>query len=92
ILFLPLSLLAGCASTASGLGEEAGTTKLPTGLKLLDSEKQTCGGNVQVGQDATGRALDEKLFVKPGQNGTFEVRDSDVRWACVTGDSPTLRS
>jgi predicted small secreted protein len=92
IVLLPVSLLAACANTASGLGEDVGTARLPTGLKLLDSEKGMCAGNVQVGQAAVGAALDERLFVKPGQNGTFEIRDNDLRWACVTGQSPDVET
>ena len=92
VLLTPLCVLAACANTAVGLGQEAGTTKLPTGLKLLDSDEENCGGNVQVGQTAAGETLNENLYVKPGQNGTFEVQDNDVRWACVSGGNPDVKT
>lgn len=86
-----LALLGACATTASGLGEQAGTTELPTGLKLLDSEKGECTGNVQMDQSSVLHAdLGSDLFVNAGQHGTFQVSEGDVRWACVHGSSPNV--
>lgn len=88
-----LSLLAGCATTTSGLGERAGTTSLPSGLTLLDSDKGECNGTVQVGGESIeGDGLKAEFFVEPGQNATFELERGydDIAWACVDGASPKV--
>lgn len=87
-----LSLLAGCAATTPGLGDEAGNTSLPSGLTLLDSDESECDGTVQVGDEMIeddGEGLQSELFVEPGENATFELEEGydEIEWACVGGDS-----
>jgi hypothetical protein len=94
---LALSLLAGCAATTPGLGHQAGTTSLPSGLTLLDSDDGECDGTVQVGGDTIeddGDGLQAELFVDPGENATFELEEDyeEIEWACVGGDSPEVAS
>ena len=94
---LSLSLLAGCVVTTPGLGDEAGTTSLPSGLALLDSDEGECEGTVQVGDEMIeddGEGLQSELFVEPGENATFELEEGydEIEWACVGGDSPDVDS
>lgn len=89
-----LSVLAGCAATAPGLGDEAGGTSLPSGLTLLDSDEGSCEGTVQVADemvDGDG-GLDSELYVEPGENATFELseRYDELEWACVDSGSPDV--
>jgi hypothetical protein len=92
-----LSLLAGCAATTSGLGDETGSTSLPSGLTLLDSEEAECDGTVQVGEEmieGEGEGLEAAFLVESGENATFELESGydEIEWACVGGDSPEVES
>ena len=92
-----LSLLAGCAATTPGLGNEAGNTRLPSGLTLLDSDKGECDGTVQLADDMienAGEGLQADFFVEPGENATFELEEEygEIEWACVGGDSAEVES
>jgi len=92
-----LSLLAGCATTTSGLGDQAGTTRLPSGLTLLDSDKGECDSTVQVGDETIegeGQGLESEFFVEPGENATFALERGydEIQWACVGGDSPEVET
>lgn len=90
-----LSLMAGCATTTSGLGDEAGTVRLPSGLTLLDSDTDDCDGTVQLGDEMIeGRGLREEFFVDAGQNATFELERGydEIEWVCVEGSSPRVES
>ena len=96
-LLLSLSLLAGCATTAPGLGEEAGNRSLPSGLTLLDSDEAECDGAVQVGEEMIedeGDGLDDSFLVEAGQNATFEleVGHDEIEWACVDDDGSEVES
>lgn len=78
----------GCATGAAGLGDEAGTTQLPPGLRLIDSTEGECDDSVHVGAESSADArLGPQLFVEPGQNATFAIRETPVRWACIDDDS-----
>ena len=77
---LPL-VLSGCyvTSSDSGLGEtvrEPGTTDLPTGAALLETEQEECEGTVQVGN----------VTVNPGENATLRVTGDEIEWACLVAD------
>ena len=96
-LLLPLSLLAACATTTAGLGDEAGNTSLPSGLRLLDSDESSCDGTVQIADemiDSRDSGLEEEFFVEPGENATFELdaRYDEIEWACIGGDSSDVDS
>ncbi len=85
--------LAGCAHNAAGLGEQAGTVQLPTGLTLLNSEKDQCAGNVQMDQSSVvAPKLSANLFVQPGEHGSFKVQDDNVKWACIQGNAPNVHT
>lgn len=90
-LLLSLALLAGCATTTPGLGEESGDEILPAGLTLLDSDEEECDGTVQVaegGMEDDYEGLEGESFVEPGENATFELEedDEDIEWACIEDD------
>ncbi|HEX5419949.1 MAG TPA: hypothetical protein VFY39_08110 [Gammaproteobacteria bacterium] len=90
---LSLVLMAGCAHNTAGLGEHTGTTNLPTGARLLGSHQDQCSGNVQLDSSSiAGGSLNANLFVQPGQNGTFQVENDNVKWACVQGNSPNVQT
>lgn len=93
-LFLLASLLAGCAATTPGLGDEGGNATLPSGLTLLDSDEDECDGMVQIDEgmlDGEGDGLGGEFFVEEGENATFELEgdDEDIEWACVAEDGET---
>jgi len=87
-----LSLTAGCTTGSPGLGEQAGTVSLPSGLTLFASSEAECGDSVHIGAGAlTDARLGPELFIQPGQNATFRVSESPVNWACIDGDSREYR-
>jgi hypothetical protein len=90
-LALWMALIAGCATTNPGLGDEAGNATLPSGVTLLDSDDGECEGAVQVsehGIDGEGEGLDDEFYVEAGENATFELDgdDEEIEWACVSDD------
>ena len=96
-LLMPVYLLAACAATAPGLGDEAGSTTLPSGLTLLDSDESSCDGTVQVASEMIedgDRGLRDQYFVEPGENAAFELaeRYDEIEWACVGQGSPDVDS
>ena len=96
-LLLALSLLASCAATTPGLGDQAGNRSLPSGLSLLDSDQAECDGSVQVAEEMIedeGEGLDDSFLVEAGENATFEFEDDyeEIEWACVDDDSSDVDS
>jgi hypothetical protein len=97
-LLIVLSLLAGCASTAPGLGSEAGNASLPSGLTLLDSDEAECDGTVQVADEMIeddDEGLEAEFYVEAGENATFELEEEseEIQWACTDDDdSPEIES
>jgi hypothetical protein len=95
-MLVPLYLLAACVATAPGLGDEAGSTTLPSGLTLLDSDESRCDGTVQVADETfeDGGGLDDRQFVEPGENATFTLspRYDEIEWACVGQGSSDVDS
>jgi hypothetical protein len=84
-LVATLVAAAGCATVDSGSGSSR-YARLPTGVTLLDSESERCGGSVQVSEERNGRSSRSDLVLRPGENATFEVdvRDGDeLEWSCV---------
>ncbi len=93
LLFAAGAVLSGCAHNAAGLGEQAGTTRLPTGLTLLDSQKDQCAGNVQIDQGSVAaRKPSRDLLVRPGEHGSFKVDSDDLKWACIQGNAPNVQT
>lgn len=96
-LLASCSLLVACATTTPGLGTESGTTTLPSGLSLLDSEEDSCDGTVQIADEMVEdryEGLRAELFVEPGENATFELdEDYDtIEWACSASDSTDVET
>jgi len=87
-------LAAGCATTSEN-EQDARSARLPTGVTLLDSNREECGGSVAIDDSAIKSSRREDLVIARGQNATFEVdADSDddvaIEWTCV-GSAKTER-
>jgi hypothetical protein len=85
---------AGCATTTTS-DDDARAARLPTGVTLLDSDRNECAGAVTIDETSVANARRSDLVIQRGQNATFEVdvdRDEDVEieWTCV-GASDTDR-
>jgi hypothetical protein len=85
---------AGCATTTSN-DDDARSARLPTGVTLLESDRNECAGAVTIDETSVANARRADLVIQRGQNATFEVdadRDDDVEieWTCV-GSSDTDR-
>jgi len=86
-----LLLLGGCGVIGTaGLGEEAGSSRLPTGLTLLEADDAECSGIVEL--EAGVRADTDERRVLPGQNATFELADEDIGWVCLDERFPDAES
>src|SRR5262245_61493880 len=78
---------AGCVSPQTS-DEDARTARLPTGVTLLDSKRETCSGPVAI-DDRVIAGAREDLVVQRGENATFDIdaQDEDdnveIRWTCV---------
>ena len=88
-------LAAGCASISDNDEQDARSARLPTGVTLLDSNREECGGSVAIDDSAIKSSRREDLVIARGQNATFEVdADSDddvaIEWTCV-GTAKTER-
>lgn len=90
-LALSVALIAACMTTSPGLGDDAGNAALPTGISLLGSDEDDCGGALLVsedGIDGEGDGPGDAFEVDPGENATFRLdgEDEEVAWACVDAD------
>ncbi|HEX2138992.1 MAG TPA: hypothetical protein VHG33_04690 [Woeseiaceae bacterium] len=88
---LAAALIAGCATTTPGLGDESGNATLPSGVTLLDSDEDECDGTLQVsedGIDGEGDGMGDAFVVEAGENATFQLDgdDEEIEWACVDED------
>jgi|SRR5688572_808323 len=87
---------AGCASPSRTTDEDAQAARLPTGVTLLDSNREECAGPVAI-DDSLIAGAREDLVVQRGENATFELdadQDEDVaiRWTCVGSASAERES
>lgn len=78
---------AGCATTTTS-DEDARTARLPTGVTLLESDRNECEGSVAIDETAIAGSRRADLVIQPGQNATFEVdvdedEDVEIDWTCV---------
>lgn len=85
---LSVALLAGCATTSPGLGDEAGNARLRSGASLLESDESECDGTFQLseaGIDGEGDGFQDSFLVEAGENATFALDgdDREIEWACV---------
>ena len=79
---------AGCATTTT-TDEDARTARLPTGVTLLESDRNECEGAVAIDETAIAGSRRADLVIQHGQNATFEVDvddeidDVEIEWTCV---------
>jgi hypothetical protein len=78
---------AGCA-TSTTTDEDARTARLPTGVTLLESDRNECEGSVAIDESVVSSSRRADLVIQRGQNATFEIDadpddDVDVEWTCV---------
>ena len=78
---------AGCATTTE-TDEDARTARLPTGVTLLESDRNECEGSVAIDENSVESARRADLVIQRGQNATFEVdgdadEDVEIDWTCV---------
>ena len=81
-------LAAGCASTSDKDAQDARSARLPTGVTLLDSNREECAGSVAIDDSAIKSSRREDLVIQRGENATFEINadsddDVEVQWTCV---------
>jgi hypothetical protein len=81
------TLSAGCAFTTT-TDDDARTARLPTGVTLLESDREECEGAVAIDERAIASSRREDLVIQVGQNATFEVDvddddDVEIEWTCV---------
>ncbi len=89
------ALAAGCAFSSNTSGSDPRTARLPTGVTLLDSNRNDCAGTVAIDESVVAGARREGLVVQRGENATFAVvadadDDVQVKWTCV-GTASTER-
>lgn len=86
----------GCASVGAN-NDDARTARLPTGITLLDSNREECAGSVTIDESSVASARRSDLVISRGQNAVFEVDENDddevaVSWTCVgTADTDRER-
>jgi hypothetical protein len=89
-------LAAGCASTSDKDAPDARSARLPTGVTLLDSNREDCAGSVAIDDSVIASARREDLVIQRGQSATFELDtkaddDVEIDWTCV-GNAKTERA
>ena len=79
---------AGCATTATD--EDPRTARLPTGVTLLESDRNECAGSVAIDESAVASARRSDLVIARGQNAIIEIDDDvdadeevEIEWTCV---------
>jgi hypothetical protein len=80
-------LAAGCATTTT-TDEDARSARLPTGVTLLDSDRNECAGSVAIDESSIASARRADLVIQRGQNAVFEIDaddndDVEIDWTCV---------
>ena len=81
-------LSAGCALTSSTTTDDDRTARLPTGVTLLESDRNECDGSVALDESLLANARRADLVVQRGANATFEIDadgddDVEIEWTCV---------
>jgi hypothetical protein len=80
-------LAAGCATTTT-TDEDAREARLPTGVTLLDSDRNECAGSVAIDERSIAGSRRADLVIQRGQNAVFEVdaddeEEPEISWTCV---------
>jgi hypothetical protein len=78
---------AGCA-TITTTDEDARSARLPTGVTLLESDRNECAGSVAIDERLVAGSRRADLVVQRGQNAVFEIDaddddDVEIDWTCV---------
>jgi hypothetical protein len=78
---------AGCATTTTS-DEDARSARLPTGVTLLESDRNECAGSVAIDEASIASARRADLVIQRGQNAVFEIDvddndDVEIDWTCV---------
>ena len=63
---------AGCATTVTD-DDDARSARLPTGVTLLESDRNECAGSVAIDESAVASAQRSDLVIQRGQNAMFEI-------------------
>jgi hypothetical protein len=68
--------------------EDARSARLPTGVTLLDSDRNECAGSVAIDETSVAGARRSDLVIQRGQNAVFELdfdddEDVEIEWSCV---------
>ncbi len=84
----------GCALTTTT--DDDRSARLPTGITLLESDRNECDGSVAIDETFVASARRADLVVQRGANATFEIdadndEDVEIEWTCV-GASDTERN
>ena len=70
-------LASGCAVT-SETDADARPVRLPTGVTLLDSDRNQCDGSVAIDERAVSSARREDLVIQRGQNAIIQVDEDAI--------------
>jgi hypothetical protein len=78
---------AGCVTTTT-TDRDARAARLPTGVTLLESDRNECAGAVAIDERLIAGAGRSDLVIQRGQNATFEIDvddddDIEIEWTCV---------
>jgi hypothetical protein len=84
---------AGCAMTTTTDDDRA--ARLPTGITLLESDRNECDGSVAIDESVVANAGRADLVIQGGATATFAIdadadEDVEIEWTCV-GESDTER-
>ena len=76
----------GCATVTTD--DDARSARLPTGVTLLESDRNDCAGAIAIDESVIANAGRADLVVQRGQNATFEIDaddndDVEIEWTCV---------
>ena len=82
------ALTAGCALTTTTDDDEPRAARLPTGVTLLESDRNECEGSVAIDESVAASARRSDLVVQRGQNAVIEIdadagEDVEIEWTCV---------
>jgi hypothetical protein len=87
------ALAAACATTTSS-DDQTRNIRLPTGVALLESDRDRCAGSVQIENTSARSGAPRDIVVRQGQTATFAIDDDDeeVDWTCVGQSTATRES
>ena len=77
----------GCAITST-TSQDPRAARLPTGVTLLESDRNSCAGPVTIDESSIASARRSDLVIQQGENAVFQVDadnvdDVEIEWTCV---------